>query len=50
MEKEEGVDRGSEPERHNHVKMVELKTQVTITAVKKNVKGLSNWELHAEGH
>lgn len=39
MEKEEGVDRGSEPERHNHVKMVELKTQVTITAVKKKYEG-----------
>lgn len=35
MEIDEGVDRGSEPERNDHVKMVEPKTQVTITAVKK---------------
>lgn len=35
IEKDECVGRDSEPEGNDHVKMVEPKTQVTITAVKK---------------
>lgn len=35
MEREEGVDNGSDLERDNHVKMLQLKTQIRTSAAKR---------------
>lgn len=35
MEREEGVDNGSDLERDNHVKMLQLKTQIRTSATKR---------------
>lgn len=48
-ERQESVDNDSDPERDNHIKMVQTRTWVRASATKKR-QSLSYWGLRAEGH